>query len=273
MMLWKFLFLFTSGLLVGFLAGFFGIGGGVILVLILMNYYSEIGFPSDLIPKIAVATSLFTIIFTSISSTIKQYENKNIEWKLTFSMGIASVASAIVGSKIASIASGRFIKAFIIIVIIFAGIRMLLAENSKVDIDDVTSYRSNVNTFSAIIWGFITGIVSVFAGVGGGVLLVPVMNNFMKVPIKRAIGTSSSIIILTSLFGTIGYIINGLGKPELANLGTLGFVDYTAGIPILLGSILTSRFGAHISYKTKSKLLKKLFASLLIVVAILTFLK
>lgn len=204
MILLKILLLFLSGLFVGFLAGFFGIGGGVILVLILMNYYSVIGFPPELYPKIAVATSLFTIIFTSISSTIKQYENKNIEWKLTFTMGIASIVSALVGSKIASIASGSFIKTFIIVVIILAGIRMILAENSKVDIDDMTNYKSNVNSFSAIVWGFITGIVSVFAGVGGGVLLVPVMNSFMKIPIKRAIGTSSSIIILTSIFGTTG---------------------------------------------------------------------
>jgi len=273
MMFWKILLLFVSGLFAGFLAGFFGIGGGIILVLILMYYYSGIGLPPDLIPKIAVATSLFTIIFTSISSTIKQYENKNIEWKLTFTMGIASLISAFAGSKLASIVSGSFIKTFIIVVIIFAGIRMLLTGNSEVDIDDLTNYKSNVNPFSAVVWGFITGIISVFAGVGGGILLVPVMNHFMKIPIKRAIGTSSSIIILTSIFGTIGYIINGLGRPELANLGSLGFVDYTAGIPIILGSTLTGRLGAYVSYKTKSKLLKKFFALLLITVAILTFFK
>ncbi|MFN3135060.1 MAG: TSUP family transporter, partial [Candidatus Kryptonium sp.] len=151
MILWKILLLFASGLFTGFLAGFFGIGGGIILVLILMYYYSGIGLPSDLIPKIAVATSLFTIIFTSISSTIKQYENKNIEWRLTFTMGIASLISAFAGSKLASIASGNFIKIFIIVVIIFAGIRMLLTKNSEVDIDDLTNYKSNVNTFSAVV--------------------------------------------------------------------------------------------------------------------------
>lgn len=273
MIFWKILFLLASGLFAGFLAGFFGIGGGVILVLILMYYYSGTGIPADLTPKIAVATSLFTIIFTSISSTIKQYENKNIEWKLTFTMGLASIISALVGSKIASVVSGNFIKTFIIAVIILAGLRMLLAGNSEVDIDDLTNYKSDASPFSAIFWGFITGIVSIFAGVGGGILLVPVMNHLMKVPIKRAIGTSSSIIILTSTFGTLGYVINGLGKPELEALGTLGFVDYTAGIPIIIGSILTSRLGAHASYRTKSKLLKKLFALLLITVAILTLLK
>lgn len=273
MIFWEILFLLVAGLFAGFLAGFFGIGGGVILVLILMHYYSGIGIPADLTPKIAVATSLFTIIFTSISSTIKQYENKNIEWNLTFTMGLASIISAFVGSKIASIVPGNFIKTFIIVVIILAGLRMLLSGDSKIEIDDLTNYKSNVSPLLAIFWGFITGIVSIFAGVGGGILLVPVMNYLMKIPIKRAIGTSSSIIILTSTFGTLGYVINGLGKPELENLGTLGFVDYTAGIPIIIGSIITSRLGAHTSYKTKSKLLKKLFAILLIAVAILTFFK
>ncbi|MCX7761254.1 MAG: sulfite exporter TauE/SafE family protein [Candidatus Kryptonium sp.] len=273
MILWKVLLLFISGLFAGFLAGFFGIGGGVILVLILMYYYSGTGISPDLIPKIAVATSLFTIIFTSISSTVKQYENKNIEWNLTFTMGFASVVSALVGSKIATIVSGDFIRTFIIAVIILAGIRMLIDRNSGVDVDDLTNYKSNVSTISSIFWGLITGIISIFAGVGGGILLVPVMNSIMKIPIKRAIGTSSSIIVLTSIFGTLGYVINGFGKPELENLGTLGFVDYTAGIPILIGSILTSRLGAQASYKTRSKLLKKLFAALLITVAILTFFK
>ncbi len=270
---WKILILFLSGLFVGFLAGFFGIGGGIILVLILMHYYTTIGFPPDLIPKISVATSLFTIIFTSISSTIKQYENKNIEWKLTFAMGSGSVISALIGSRIAAVVSGSFIKIFIIMVIIFAGLRMLFANNNAVDIDDISNYKTNVNFLSAFSWGFVAGIISIFAGVGGGILLVPVMNNIMKIPIKRAIGTSSSIIILTSLFGTLGYIINGINRPELSSLGTLGFVDYTAGIPILLGSVITSRFGAHASYKTKSKILKKLFALLLITVAIMTLLK
>ncbi len=273
MIIWKILILFVSGLFAGFLAGFFGIGGGIILVLILMYYYDGIGITPDLIPKIAVATSLFTIVFTSISSTLKQYENRNVEWKLTITMGTASIISAIFGSKIASSVSGSFIKTFIVVVIIFAGLRMLFLGNSEIDVDDLTNYKSNVNPISAFFWGFLAGIVSIFAGVGGGILLVPVMNSLMKIPIKRAIGTSSSIIVLTSLFGTLGYIINGLGRPELNGLGTIGFVDYTAGIPILLGSVITSRFGAHASYRTKSKILKKLFALLLITVAIVTFFK
>mgnify|MGYP001772979397 CR=1 FL=1 len=273
MIIWKILLLFASGLFAGFLAGFFGIGGGIILVLILMYYYDGIGIPSDLIPKIAVATSLFTIVFTSISSTLKQYENRNVEWKLTLTMGIASIISAFLGSKIASSVSGSFMKIFIIVVIISAGLRMLFLGNSEIDIDDLTNYKSDVNPIYAFFWGFVAGIISIFAGVGGGILLVPVMNNLMKIPIKRAIGTSSSIIVLTSLFGTFGYIINGLGKPELSGLGTIGFVDYTSGIPILLGSVITSRFGAQASYKTKSKILKKLFALILIVIAIATLFK
>ncbi len=272
MIFWK-LILFVSGLFAGFLAGFFGIGGGIILVLILMYYYSAVGLPTEIIPKIAVATSLFTIIFTSISSTIKQYENRNIEWKLTFTMGSGSVISALIGSKIASVVSGGFIKAFILTVVLFAGLRMFFESNNQVDTDDLSNYKANVSSISAFLWGFVSGIVSVFAGVGGGILLVPVMNNIMKIPIKRAIGTSSSIIILTSIFGTLGYIINGLGRSELSSLGTIGFVDYTAGILILLGSVITGRFGAQVSYKTKSKMLKKLFATLLIIVAIGTFFK
>jgi hypothetical protein len=272
MISWK-LTLFVSGLLTGFLAGFFGIGGGVILVLILMYYYSAIGFPTDIIPKIAVATSLFTIIFTSISSTIKQYENRNIEWKLTFTMGSGSVISAFAGSKIASAVSGSFIKAFVLTVVFLTGLRMFFGNKEQIDLDDLSNYKAEINPIPAFLWGIVTGIVSIFAGVGGGILLVPVMNNIMKIPIKRAIGTSSSIIILTSIFGTIGYIINGLGRPELSSLGTIGFVDYTAGILILIGSVITSRFGAQASYRTKSKTLKKLFAVLLIIVAIGTFFK
>jgi uncharacterized membrane protein YfcA len=270
----KIFILFASGLFAGFLAGFFGIGGGIILVLILMYYYSGVGLPADLIPKVAVATSLFTIVFTSISSTIKQVENKNVEWELTLTMGLASIISALAGSKLATIVSGSFIKTFITIVIIFAGIRMLISSNEKaIDIDDLSNYKANVNLISAFFWGLVAGIVSVFAGVGGGILLVPVMNYLMKIPIKRAIGTSSSVIILTSTFGTIGYILNGINNPELSMPGMIGFVDYTAGIPIILGSVMTSRFGAHASYKTRSKVLKKLFSVLLITVAILTFFK
>ena len=131
----------------------------------------------------------------------------------------------------------------------------------------------SVNTPVALLWGFIVGLVSALAGIGGGILLVPVMHYLMKVPIKRAIGTSSSIIVFTSLFATIGYIVNGLGDPDLSMFGTLGFVDYRAGVPILIGSILTGRMGASISFRTRSRLLKKAFATVLLFMAIRIFFK
>lgn len=267
------LILFLSGLIAGFLAGFFGIGGGVILVLILIHFYQDIGMDADLIPKVAVATSLFTIIFTTISSTVKHFENRNIEWRLTFIIGLASIFSALIGSKIGSIVPGSFIKRFFSIVLLASAMRMLLQGNLEDGMKIKASPPLEINPMLALFWGFVVGLVSSLAGVGGGILLVPVMHHLMKVPIKRAIGTSSSIIIFTSLFATIGYIINGLNNPGLSSFGMLGFVDYKAGIPILIGSILTGRAGADISFKTKTHFLRKAFALLLVFMAIRIFFK
>jgi uncharacterized membrane protein YfcA len=99
------------------------------------------------------------------------------------------------------------------------------------------------------------------------------MYYFLKMPMKLAIGTSSATMVTTSLFGAGGYIINGIGHRDLPNW-CFGFVDVHRGIALVIGSLITARIGAYISFRTRPYLLRKLFALFLSLVSIyIIFLK
>jgi uncharacterized membrane protein YfcA len=114
--------------------------------------------------------------------------------------------------------------------------------------------------------GFIVGAVSSLAGVGGGVFAIPMMYNFLKFPLKKALGTSSATIVITALASSIGYAVKGWGNTLLPEY-TIGYVDYVHSIPIIIGTLPAARFGAMIAHKTHVDKLRKYYGMFLIVIA------
>jgi uncharacterized membrane protein YfcA len=114
--------------------------------------------------------------------------------------------------------------------------------------------------------GFLVGMVSSLAGVGGGVLSIPIMHSILKFPLKKALGTSSATIVITALAAGTGYILKGWGNSLLPE-GTLGYVDWLHALPLIAGSSPLAAVGAHIANKTKVTVLKRIFALFLLVIA------
>jgi uncharacterized membrane protein YfcA len=114
--------------------------------------------------------------------------------------------------------------------------------------------------------GFLVGILSALAGVGGGVLSIPVMHSMLKFPLKKALGTSSATIVITALAAGVGYVIRGWSN-TLVPAGSLGYVDWLTALPLIAGSIPLAAFGAHVANKTKVTRLKQIFAIFLLAVA------
>jgi hypothetical protein len=258
------LLLFLIGCLIGLLVGFFGVGGGVLMVPILLYLYGNIGFNTQVLTQIAFGTSLFIMIFASMSSAIRHNINKNVVWKAVLIIGISSMLSAYLGSAIAANLKGEVLQKIFAAILIITAIRMLI------DIKNKKEKQLNLNFFGLTIPGIIVGFISALSGLGGGVFSIPIMVYLFNFPMKKAVGTSSAIIVITAFSGALGYIINGINNPLLPP-GTIGFVDYQGSIAIILGSIPLSQVGAHFSNKTKSNILKKLFAIFLLVIAIKIF--
>mgnify|MGYP003462184360 FL=1 len=115
--------------------------------------------------------------------------------------------------------------------------------------------------------GALSGAIAAFSGLGGGVFVIPLMHYLMKVPIKKAIGTSSAAILITAVAGVLSYFIN---SPAGANSipYSFGMVDTLSALPIIAASIPFARVGVYLTRKTHHYLLTKLFAVFIIIVSL-----
>jgi uncharacterized membrane protein YfcA len=255
---------------VGFLGGLFGIGGGFILVPILIFSYEHSGVSPSVLTHVAIGTSLFVVLFTSLSSSYQQSKQKNIEWRAVWVIGFSSVVTAFATTRLAAALSGRHLRIAFAVIVITAAIRMLTESKTEAQKKIESSFKSSA--LGLILTGFAAGVVSALAGIGGGVFTIPMMYYFLRMPLKLAIGTSSAAIFITALFSVIGYIMNGMGHPDLP-AGSLGFLDLQRGIALAIGTFLLARVGAYVSFKTHPFRLRKLFAVFVMLVAIYLLVK
>jgi uncharacterized membrane protein YfcA len=259
------LLLFGAGCAAGFLAGFFGVGGGIILVPILLLYFKSTGVSSLVATHLALGTSLFIVIFVSLTSAYQYSQNKHVVWRAVFFLAPASVLGAFVGTSIAAELQGKTLQQIFSVVVIFAALRLLVESGKPKGEPSLT-----LNVLPLLLIGFVVGVGSALAGVGGGIFSIPMMYSLLKFPLKKALGTSSATIVITALAGTAGYLLRGMGNPLLPE-HTLGFVDYLHSLPIIVGSLPFAALGATVAHKTRVDLLRKVFAVFLIVIAIRMF--
>jgi len=256
--------LFAGGLS-GFLAGFFGVGGGIILVPILLYLFSSVlQVPSEVATHLTFGTSLFVVIFASLVSAIQYSKNKHVIRRAVVFMGGASIAGAFIGSAIAASLSGIALQQIFAVIVVIAAIRMLTESQQKGEVDPPILHPAGLMGI-----GVVVGLISSLAGVGGGFFSIPMMYYLMRFPLKKALGTSSASIVITAFASLIGYVVAGWDNALLSGFpGTLGYVDYLHAIPIILGSLPMAKLGASFSHRTDVTRQKKYFAIFLLAVAV-----
>jgi len=260
------LILFAVGILAGILAGMFGVGGGIIIVPALISVYSYMHITSPYTVHIAIATSLFTIIFTSISSTYKHSTHGNVVFGAALIIGLTSTVSVYLFSKIAVHMPGNLLKTIFSIIIAIVALKLLLEKKKNEEENDKNS-PAGFNRIYCLIIGIFTGIIAAFTGLGGGIFAVPLMHYLLKFNIKKAIGTSTLAVLITALAGVISYVLNKPGDFSF-NHYTLGLVDVYSALPIVAASIPFAQLGVWINKRTHNFILKKLFAVFVIAVSL-----
>jgi hypothetical protein len=255
---------------IGFLAGLFGVGGGFVMVPILILSYEHSGVSPSVLTHVAIGTSLFVVVFASIMSAYQHRKQENIHWRSVWMIGFSSALTAFATTKVAAVLSGRHLRIAFAIIVLTAAIRMLT--ESQIKAEKKLELLSRPSTPGLIGVGLTAGIVSALAGIGGGVYTIPIMYYFLNMPLKLAIGTSSAAIVITALFSVTGYILNGIGRPDLPGW-SFGFVDLQRGIALAIGTLLLARVGAYVSFKTHPYRLRKLFVLFVILTSIYIFLK
>jgi len=187
--------LLLTGALVGFASGLLGVGGGFIMVPIQFFLLTSLGFDPTTSIRVAFGTSLAVILPTAISGTFGHKRRGAVVTRPTILMGISGLIAALIGGTIASNTPGVYLKIIFGVLVLIAGIWMLTARYPE----SGTEPKSGILNYLSI--GFIAGILSGLLGVGGGVILVPILGILMGFKMIKAVGTSTAVIIFTSLGG------------------------------------------------------------------------
>ena len=247
---------------VGFLAGLLGIGGGLVIVPVLSSIllHFEV-LPPEQVVVAAIATSLASILFTSTSSAIAHHKNGNVPWDLAPWVMIGVAFGALISGFMAALLPEKVVRIVFSVSVVLIAIKMFLSSKN-----DSPKERKIPNKGLLTILTTITGGLSAIIGIGGGALLVPLLT-FFSVDMKKAIGCASACGIVIALFGSIGYISSGSSHFSLQE-GFAGFVY----LPALFGIVSTSWFTAPLGAKSTHYLpvatIKKIFAALLLVIAV-----
>ncbi len=247
------------GAVVGLFAGLLGIGGGLIIVpsllYLLMN---KLSVPIDLAMPAAIATSLSTIVFTGLSSSLAHIKLGHVKMSIVLWCGLGIAVGAILGPQIATYLPGEKLKAVFAILVLAIAAQMIFVKPRKSE--------QHISKPILLTIGVLTGIISAFMGIGGGALLVPALVWF-RVDIKQAIGCAATCGMVIALFGTASFVYAGWnisGLPE----GALGYVYLPAAVGIVMTSVFTAKLGAKISHKLNTQRLKQIFALFLVLVSL-----
>lgn len=249
-----------SAIFAGIMAGLLGVGGGIVLVPMLFWLLSLSDFPTGIFMHMAVATSLSTIMFTSMSSAWAHNKRDAIDLKLLRLWAPAMMLGALSGGLVSRYIDADELKA------IFGIIALLVAANMARPKPLVLSDDLPESRIAHIAISGVTGLFSSLMGIGGGTLSVPILSAF-SVEIRRAVGTASAFGVVIAVPAVIGFVLSGLGvegRPPLS----LGYVNIAAALVILPFTVGFAPVGARIAHSVDTKWIKRAFAFFLFITAI-----
>lgn len=251
--------LILLGLCTGFLAGLLGIGGGMIMVPFLTIILSGRGVAPDLAVKMAIATSMATIIFTSISSVRAHQKRGAVRWDLVKGLAPGIVLGGMVASMgVFALLKGAWLALFFAAFVSFSATQMFLDKKPAPS-------RQVPGTAGLLGAGGVIGFLSGLVGAGGGFVSVPFMA-WCNVAIHNAVATSAALGFPIALANVVGYVISGQGLQNLPE-HSFGYLWLPALGVIAACSVFTAPIGAKAAHKLPVKQLKRAFASILYLLA------
>jgi uncharacterized membrane protein YfcA len=252
------LVLLVMGAFGGFAAGLLGIGGGMILVPFITMIFTAKGFPRELVVHMAIATSLATILFTSMSSVRAHHKHGAVLWRVVKLLTPGIVVGAWVGPWIGKQMNASMMALVFGLFVAFSATQMLLKKKPAAARD----LPEAPGMFAA---GGVIGVVAGLVGAGGGFLSVPFMA-WCNVRIHNAVATSAALGFPIALFGTLSNIYFGWNEPDLPAY-SLGYIYLPALVLIAAASVTMAPLGARTAHRLPVEQLKKTFAVILYVLA------
>ena len=218
------------------------------------------GIPLTAAIKVAFGTSLLVVLPTAMSSAWAHNKRKAVLWRAALILGSCGLVGALAGATLAAHLPGQVLKTG------FGG--LLLAVALLMSLGGVLKPANEVGEpknklISLVACGFPIGIITGLAGIGGGIVMVPVMVSVLSFPMHLAVGTSTAAILFTSLGGIIGYIVNGIGVSGLLP-HSIGYINLPIWLCLATASVPMTQLGAKVTHALPAKQLKYIFIALMV---------
>lgn len=252
--------LVVIGAIAGVIAGLLGVGGGIVLVPAFYYTFSSLGYDSPRLMQICVATSLATIVVTSIRSVLAHNRRGAVDWDILKGFAPGIVAGALLGLATASALRSRELMVIFGVIGVLIGlylgfgrIRWKLGDQPP-------------RGLARIVLSVITGFFSVLMGIGGGSFGVPILTLY-GVPIHRAVATAAGFGAIIAIPSVIGFLALSV-PPEWRPPFTIGHVNIAAFAIVVTMTTLTAPIGVRIAHAMDPKPLRRAFAIFIILMAL-----
>ncbi|MBA6346942.1 MULTISPECIES: sulfite exporter TauE/SafE family protein [unclassified Colwellia] len=248
--------LVATGVFAGILAGLLGVGGGIVIVPVLFFLFQSFGVSPESAMLVATATSLATIVPTSVSSIRSHNKKGNVDFDLLKRWAVFILIGVLVGSWLVTLVEGTMLTMLFGVIAVLSALNMLFRTGKS------AVYQKLPNKTGQTVMGASIGFFSSMVGIGGGTISVPLLTLY-NYPAHKAIGTAAAIGLIISLPGALTMLTFG-STPTDAPAGTFGLVNLFAFTCIVPLTVLFAPLGASLAAKLDAEKLKKIFAFVLL---------
>ncbi len=253
--------LLMTGAFVGFTSGLLGVGGGFIMVPVQFFLLTSIGTDPNTALRVAFATSLAVILPTALIGTWGHWRRDAVLIKPAMVLGVFGLFGGILGALTSSFTHVNILRFVFGLLALFSAIWMVGSKYSEFE-------EENYNPRPIYsIWGLIGGYMSGLLGIGGGIVMVPILNILLKFPIHKAIGTSMAFIVFASVGGIITYLFTGINATGLPPY-SLGYINIVQLVVLAITGMSMSLIGVNAAHNLPEKKLRYLFVILMIYMAL-----
>jgi len=250
---------FVVGILAGIVGGLLGLSGGVVTIPCLVLLLNLIDFPQTFLMHTAMGTSLAAMVLTGIATTWAHAKQKGVVWDIVVAMVPGLIMGCLLGAFVAHFLSGIILKMIFGAFLCLIGAAMLLKKDKRKQ-----TARPDKTLYTWIGLGI--GGLSSLLGLGGGILIVPLLLSY-RYSEKQSIGTAAASGTLISLLAAIAFMYFGLNEVNLE--GSIGYVYLPAFIAIGFGTVIFAPIGTKLAHQATGKKLRRIFAAVLIMIGIL----
>lgn len=253
------LLLIPAGAVAGFVAGLFGIGGGVVTVVVLVVLLPSIGVSPERVMHVALGTSMAAIVMTSTSSTLAHHRRGGVRWPIVARFAPAVAVGALVGGTVAHRIPDRALRVVFGVFLLWVAVRLWRRASSVPDRE-----LPGAGVLTAVGTGI--GVLSSWTGIGGGSLSGPYLMS-RGVQASSAVATSAAVGFPLAVAGAVGYVLGGWGADGVP-VQSIGYVFWPAAAVLGLSAMLIAPLGARLAHALPERALKVAYAALLTVAAL-----